>query len=111
MLFIQNAYEQIKNGEKNFSDDNDIFSLIDYQALDSLERDFLNYCIRRLLLNRGKFKYNDIIDYMNLSTAFRYADGLLTLDKPFLTKTVSKFSCMNNSSFLQTSLELIERIS
>ena len=111
LLFIQNAYEQIKNGEKDFSDDNDIFSLIDYQALDSLERDFLNYCIRRLLLNRGKFKYNDIIDYMNLSTAFRYADGLLTLDKPFLTKTVSKFSCMYNSSFLQTSLELIERIS
>ena len=27
--FIQNAYEQIKNSEKNFSDDNDIFSIID----------------------------------------------------------------------------------
>ena len=111
LAFIQEAHAQIKNSEKMFSDDNDIFSVIDYQALSPLEKDFLNYCIQRLLINQGKFKYNDIIDFMNLSTAFRYADGLMTLDKPFLTKTVSNFSCMDNSTFLQTSLGLMGTIS
>lgn len=111
LTFIQEAYMQMKNGEKMFSDDNDIFSVIDYQELSPLEKDFLNYCIQRLLINQGKFKYNDIIDFMNLSTAFRYADGLMTLDKPFLTKTLSNFSCMVNSDFLHTSLGLTEFIS
>ena len=111
LAFLQEAHAQMKNSEKMFSDDNDIFSVIDYQALSPLEKDFLNYCIQRLLINQGKFKYNDIIDFMNLSTAFRYADGLMTLDKPFLTKTVSNFSCMANSAFLQTSLGLMGTIS
>ncbi|WP_289773642.1 hypothetical protein [Phocaeicola sartorii] len=111
LAFLQEAHAQMKNSEKMFSDDNDIFSVIDYQALSPLEKDFLNYCIQRRLINQGKFKYNDIIDFMNLSTAFRYADGLMTLDKPFLTKTVSNFSCMANSAFLQTSLGLMGTIS
>ncbi len=111
LTFIQEAHMQMKNSEKMFSDDNDIFSVIDYQELSPLEKDFLNYCIQRLLINQGKFKYNDIIDFMNLSTAFRYADGLMTLDKPFLTKALSNFSCMVNSAFLQTSLELMDFIS
>ena len=111
LIFIQEAHMQMKSSEKMFSDDNDIFSVIDYQELSSLEKDFLNYCIKRLFINQGKFKYNDIIDFMNLSTAFRYADGLMTLDKPFLTKTVSNFSCMTNSTFLHTSLMLMEIIS
>lgn len=111
LAFIQEAHTQMKNNEKMFSDDNDIFSVIDYQALSPLEKDFLNYCIQRLLINQGKFKYNDIIDFMNLSTAFQYADGLMTLDKPFLTKTVPNFNCMTNSVFLQTSLGLLETIS
>lgn len=110
LTFVQKAYMQMKNGEKMFSGDNDIFSVIDYQALSPLEKDFLNYCIQRLFINQGKFKYNDIIDFMNLSTAFRCADGLMTLDKPFLTKTVSNFSCMINSDFLETSLKLMETI-
>lgn len=110
LTFIQKAHAQMKNSEKMFSDDNDIFLVIDYQPLDPLEKDFLNYCIQRLLINQGKFKYNDIIDFMNLSTAFRYADGLMTLDKPFLTKTVSNFSCMVNSDFLETTLKLLETI-
>lgn len=110
LTFIQEAYMEMKNSEKMFSDDRDIFSVIDYQELSPLEKDFLNYCIQRLLINQGKFKYNDIIDFMNLSTAFRYADGLMTLDKPFLTKTLSNFSCMANSDFLQTSLRLTEFI-
>lgn len=110
LAFVQKAYTQVKNSEKMFSGSNDLFSVIDYQPLDSLEKDFLNYCIQRLLINQGKFKYNDIIDFMNLSTAFRYADGLMTLDKPFLTKTVSNFSCMVNSDFLETSLKLLETI-
>lgn len=111
LTFIQEAHMQMKNSEKMFFDDNDIFSVIDYQELSPLEKDFLNYCIQRLFINRGKFKYNDIIDFMNLSTAFRYADGLMTLDKPFLTKTLSNFSCMVNSDFLQISLGLTEFIS
>lgn len=111
LTFIQEAHMQMKNNKKMFSDDNDIFSVIDCQELSPLEKDFLNYCIQRLLINQGKFKYNDIIDFMNLSTAFRYADGLMTLDKPFLTKTLSNFSCMFNSAFLQTSLEIMEFIS
>lgn len=111
LTFIKETHMQMKNGEKIFSNDNDIFSVIDYQELSPLEKDFFNYCIQRLLINEGKFKYNDIIDFMNLSTAFRYADGLMTLDKPFLTKTLSNFSCMANSAFLQTSLELMEFIS
>ena len=111
LTFIQEAHIQMENSDKMFSDDNDIFSVIGYQELSPLEKDFLNYCIQRLLINQGKFKYNDIIDFMNLSTAFRYADGLMTLDKPFLTKTLSNFSCMVNSAFLQTSLELMEFIS
>lgn len=111
LAFIQETHVQMKNNIKIFSDDNDIFSVIDYQELSPLEKDFLNYCIQRLLINQGKFKYNDIIDFMNLSTAFRYGDGLMTLDKPFLTKTVSSFSCMVDSTFLQTSLELMETIS
>lgn len=111
LTFIRETHMQMENGEKMFSDDNDIFSVIDYQELSSLEKDFLNYCIQRLLINQGRFKYNDIIDFMNLSTAFRYADGLMTLDKPFLTKTLSNFSCMVNSTFLKNSLKLMEFIS
>lgn len=111
LTFIQEVHMQMKNSKKMFADDNDIFSVIDYQELSLLEKDFLNYCIQRLLINQGKFKYNDIIDFMNLSTAFRYADGLMTLDKPFLTKTLSNFNCMVNSAFLQTSLRLMEFIS
>ena len=111
LTFIKEAHMQMKNSEKMFSNDNDIFSVIDYQELSPLEKDFINYCIQRLLINQGKFKYNDIIDFMNLSTAFQYADGLMTLDKPFLTKTLSNFSCMVNSVFLQTSLGLTEFIS
>lgn len=110
LAFVQKAYTQVKNNEKMFSGSNDIFSVIDYQALDPLEKDFLNYCIQRLLINQGKFKYNDIIDFMNLSTAFRCADGLMTLDRPFLTKTVSNFSCMVNSDFLEATLKLLEAI-
>ena len=111
LTFIRETHMHMENGEKMFSDDNDIFSVIDYQELSSLEKDFLNYCIQRLLINQGRFKYNDIIDFMNLSTAFRYADGLMTLDKPFLTKTLSNFSCMVNSTFLKNSLKLTEFIS
>ncbi len=111
LTFIQEVHMQMKNSNKMFTDDNDIFSVIDYQELSILEKDFLNYCIQRLLINQGKFKYNDIIDFMNLSTAFRYADGLMTLDKPFLTKTLSNFNCMGNSVFLRTSLRLTEFIS
>lgn len=111
LTFIKETYRQMKHREKMFSDDRDIFSVIDYQELSPLEKDFLNYCIRRLLINSGKFQYNDIIDFMNLSTAFKYAEGLMTLDKSFLTKTLSNFSCMVNSAFLQTSLGLMEFIS
>lgn len=111
LTFIQKTYVQMKNGKKMFSDDKDIFSVIDYQELSTVEMDFLNYVIQRLLINQGKFRYNDIIDFMNLSTAFQYADGLMTLDKQFLIKTVSNFNCMVNSSFLQTSLKLLKSIS
>ena len=111
LTFIRETHMQMGSSERMFSNDKDIFSVIDYQKLSPLEKNFFNYCIQSLLINQGKFKYNDIIDFMNLSTAFQYADGLLTLDKSFLKKALLNFSCMANSTFLQNSLELTEFIS
>lgn len=81
---------------------NNIFGRVVYQNLTPLEKDFFVYWLQRLFFKQGKFKYNDIIDFMNLSTAYYKADGYMTLDKKFL-KVVSQFACMANSKFLNTS--------
>lgn len=108
--FVEEAAAQMAAGGKLFTSESDLFSNISYQQLTPLEIDFLRHCLQRLFVNRGKFNYNDIIDFMNLSTAFRYADGILTCDVDF-KKMMNQFESIKDSSFYQNTIRISDYIS
>lgn len=105
--FIKRTYEEMGNGNKKLASDHDLFAVIDAQLLKPLEKDFLFYCLKRMFLNQGKFKYNDIIDFINLSTAFNLeeVDGIMILDKKFW-KVISGFDCIQDTDFYETSMQI-----
>jgi hypothetical protein len=106
LSFIRKNYDDFSTGKKRITDSNELFSYINNKNLTSLENDFICYCLNQLLLNNGKFRYNDIIDYMNLSVAIKHSDCLLTLDDKFLKKIVSKFESVKTTKFYAKSLKL-----
>lgn len=87
-----------------------MFSNISYQQLTPLETDFLRHCLQRLFVNKGKFSYNDIIDFMNISAASRYADGILACDNDF-KKMMGQFESIKDTSFYQDTLRISDYIS
>lgn len=108
--FMKKAAEQMATGEKLLTSESDLFSNISYQQLTPLETDFLRHCLQRLFVNKGKFSYNDIIDFMNISAASRYADGILTCDNDF-KKMMGQFASIKDTSFYQDTLRLSDYIS
>lgn len=108
--FVMEAHKQMASGEKFFTQESELLSNINYQKLTPLETDFLKHCLQRLFVNQGKFDYNDIIDFMNLSTASRYADGIMTCDKNFM-KTIAKFESIKDSNLYQNTLRISDIIS
>ena len=103
--FIRQAYNEMVSGGKILTSDQELLSKIDDQLLKPLEKDFLFYCLKRMIFKQGKFRFNDIVDFINLSTAFHLADGIMTLDKPFL-KIISEYSCIKDSTFYTMSMEI-----
>lgn len=103
--FIKQAYNEMVSGDKMLTSDQELLSMSDDQLLKPLEKDFLFYCLKRMILKQGKFRFNDIVDFINLSTAFHLADGIMTLDKPFL-KIISEYSCIKDSTFYTMSMEI-----
>lgn len=108
--FVKRAKEELASGEKFFTSDNELFLNISYHELSPLETDFLKYCLQRLFVNQGKFDYNDIIDFMNISTASRYADGIMTCDRNF-KKNMGKFESVIDSSLYQSTIKISDFIS
>ena len=107
---MKKAAEQMATGEKLLTSESDLFSNISYQQLTPLETDFLRHCLQRLFVNKGKFSYNDIIDFMNISAASRYADGILTCDNDF-KKMMGQFESIKDTSFYQDTLRISDYIS
>ena len=99
----------MSSGDKMLTSDYELFSMIDDRFLKPLEKDFFNYCLKRMFLNQGKFKYTDIIEFINLSKAYNLADGIMTLDRTFL-KIISEYSCIKGSKFYETSMLIYEYV-
>ena len=110
LSFIKRAKKDMNSGNKMFTHDTDFFTNSNFSNLTALETDFMKYYLRRLFVNQGMFKYNDIIDFMNLSIAKKYTDGIITCDKEFLNKTVSTFESIVNTKFYADSLKICEAI-
>ena len=65
----------------------------------------MSYSLKKIFVNKGKFKYNDIIDYINLFTAYGHADGYLSLDEKFL-EAMTNFKALTNLEFCSRSIEM-----
>lgn len=101
---IRSSFRALKRGQKKMQNIDEVLSYIDYSEVSALERDFLQYYLKRLLTGEAQIAYNDMIDFMNLSIASKQADCLLTLDYKFLKGPASHFQSINTSDFYKQSL-------
>lgn len=102
---IKNTIKNMSKRKKRVKIEDEIFSLIDTSNLKGLESDYLLYCLKKIFCCLKKFEYNDIVDYINLSTAYNYSDGLITLDDKFLNG-VSDFQTLKDSVFYKNSKKM-----
>lgn len=105
MGYVRKAYDEMVQGKKRIKSEYELFSLIDTKELTPLGADFMSYSLKKIFVDKGKFKYNDIIDYINLFTAYGHADGYLSLDKKFL-EAMTNFKALTNLEFCSRSIEM-----
>lgn len=101
---IKNTIKKMSKMKKRVKIEDKIFSLIDTSNLKGLESDYLLYCLKNIFCCLKKFEYNDIVDYINLSTAY-YSDGLITLDDKF-SNGVSDYQTLKDSVLYKNSKKM-----
>ncbi len=107
---IRSAYRELKQGKKRKYSIDDLLSMVDCSHLSALWKDFFLFYLKRLLTGAEVFKYNDIIDFINLKIAVQETDCLLTLDFKFLEERVSQFASIADSEFYRKSLAFSRQI-
>lgn len=105
---IKDSVKELKTGKKHFSSPKELYSYMNVTELPPIEIDFIRYCMKQFFEKFAKFKYNDIIDFMNASLASKNGFQYLTFDEAFV-KTLSEFESEQSRNITKNAQELLSK--
>ena len=105
---IKASMDEIKTAPKYFSSCKKLFDCMNLTELSPIEADFVKHCMKQFFEKYTKFKYNDIIDFMNASIANKNGFQYLTFDNKFI-ETLSNFESESSQKFAKKTQELSKK--